>query len=107
MASGDARERSLESCTGNWIGPRSREGDGDLLALAVAQRDGLRLGSVGLLPRLDVVGPRRQALDREPAGVVRDRVERIVEDADVARHPRVNVALHLHDLRLAEESGDL
>src|SRR5262245_32808120 len=85
----------------------SRERESDVFALAVGQGHGLALRAVALLPGFDLVGSRRKTLDRETAGVVRNGMEGIVEDADVARHPGVDVAFHLDDLGLSEEAGDL
>src|SRR5262249_11775216 len=59
-----------------------------------ADSDLLILRSVLLLPRLDGVCSRRQALDGEIALVVAHREERVGADPDVSFHPGMDVALH-------------
>src|SRR5579885_715388 len=72
----------------------SREAEVLLLLLARPDGDGLRQPlRILLVPRDDGVGSGRHALDLEVAVLVRDREERVREDADVRAHPRVLVAL--------------
>ena len=63
----------------------------------------LRLDAELLVPRLDRVGALRQPLDLEAAVIVADREERVWQDAPIAEHPPVHLALERHhDLGLVE-----
>src|SRR5256885_6205069 len=67
-------------------------GEGEVGRLAFGARDGhgRRLRAELLMPCLDRIGARRQALDREAAVLPRHRVERIGPHARVPLHPAVH-----------------
>ena len=68
-----------------------------------ADRHALRHRAELLVPRLDRVGARRQALEIELAVLVGHREERMIEDADIRVHPAVHVALERHHHFLRRE----
>src|ERR1700674_3157149 len=58
-----------------------------------SHRNFLALGTELLMPRLDRVGTRRKTFQYETPVLVRNHKIRMLENRDVASHPRVHVAL--------------
>src|ERR1039457_2846923 len=77
------------------------------LAFLGAYRDGLVLRAVLLMPDLDGVGPWRKSLDGKRSVVAGHSKERMVYDADIGPHPRMDVALHRNHDFLPGKSLDL
>src|SRR5262249_52950234 len=86
----------------NDLTPRSRRsslrgvGEGDFRAARGGQGDFGGLFPELLVPGLEDVVPRRDALERERAAGRADGERRVVDDAPPGLHPRVEVALEGH-----------
>src|SRR6267154_6615605 len=80
-----------------------REAEVRRLGLAARHRDSGRLRAVLLVPRLDGVGPGRQAREREAPVRAAHRKERMGQHTQPRVHPAVHVALERHhDLGFVE-----